>query len=138
MEEDRLAALVLEHFVEALRLTVTAINLVDTPREITLQQIQDMETARQRLEVSAAALLQLRGVSWETMATELGVKRQSLHRRLARKSLAYQALKRNAPSLEREYDGLINVLSEKADELASTTPRTLSHRVARTLSGPSH
>jgi hypothetical protein len=97
-----------------------------------------MESARQELEASTAALLQVGGVSWEAMAAELGVTRQSLHRRLSHRSLTYLDRPTNGPMLEQEWGRLITFLDERVRELAGFTPRKTSHQVARNLQRDSH
>jgi hypothetical protein len=133
MDEDGLSALVLAHFAEALRLAMGALDLLGVSQDRTLHQLQDLETARQSLEVSTTALLQASGVSWEAMATDLGVTRQSLHRRLSRKSLAFTASPRSTSVLEQDCVRLIALLSERIEGLASITPRSGARGVARNL-----
>jgi transposase-like protein len=132
MDDNTFSALVVAHLVEALRLAVGALNLVDVPREATLEQIQALETARQDLEASAVTLLIQSGVTWEALARQLGVTRQSLHRRLSRRSTALQKAPPTMKQLEAEWRDLVGLLAQEFTEVAKLRPRlTASRTVAR-------
>src|SRR5438045_5678264 len=89
MDEDALRVVVLAYLVQVLQLASGALSLIDVPEDITLRQLQVLETMVHDLEVGTAALLQMRGVSWGAMARQQGVTRQSLHRRLSRRLADY-------------------------------------------------
>lgn len=110
--------------VEVLRFSVSAMDLADEPGDNTLRQLQELETALEDLEARAVALLTAQGHSWEAMAQQLGVARQSLHRRLARRSLRFslRAETTEGRGLRAEWDRLMARLSDKVDELRDAGP----------------
>jgi hypothetical protein len=134
MDTARLSSLVLEHLDMALLLAVEALDLVDVPEDITLTALQVLEEHRQRLEVSTVALLLEGGMSWQAMADELGVARQSLHRRLSRKTLDLTRREQGqGTDLEYEWRRLLARLSGQIGELGNTSPGDVTRRVTQTL-----
>jgi hypothetical protein len=103
VDDETHEALVAGHLLDALRLVLAALDLVDVPRETTLDQLRALEEARQALEASTVMLLLQAGVTWEAMARQLGVTRQSLHRRLSRKSTDLQNRPRRMDWIEYEW-----------------------------------
>jgi len=130
-----LTTLVLAHRADVLRFAVAALALIDVPEEYPLSELQALEAARERLEASTVSLLGQAGVSWEAMAQELGVRRQSLHRRLHRKSLAFQVAAQQASwdRLKNEWESLVKVLDKVADELSSADVELAAGKVADEL-----
>lgn len=136
MDEEARAALVAEHLVDALRLAITALSLVDVPQETTLAQLQALEAAREGLEASTVTLLLQAGVTWESMANQLGVTRQSLHRRLSRRSTDLQAKPRKIGQLEDEWrKTLLPLLDQEFKEVSSLRPRLTGSLTARNALG---
>jgi hypothetical protein len=136
MNEDTLAALVFSHLLEALRLTVSTVQLVDLPSQSTLQRLAELQQALGDLEVSTVMLLNHMGVTWEEMATVLGVKRQSLNRRLSRKVVQREGGQRDINGLEKEWRAWLSRLSDEIDAMETMKPRQIAHgRARRILSG---
>ena len=130
MDGTARASLVADHLVNALRLAIAALNLVDTPHERTLEQLEALEAARRTLEASTVTLLLEDGVTWQSMARQLGVTRQSLHRRLSRKSTDLRAKPSNIGQLEREWNRLLLFLEQEYKEVSSLILRLESSRAA--------
>jgi len=136
MDEDALAALVFSHLLEALQLTVSTVQLVDLPTQSTLQRLAELQQALGDLEVSTVMLLNHMGVTWEEMATVLGVKRQSLNRRLSRKVVQREGGQRHVNGLEKEWRTWLSRLSDEIEEMGKMKPRQIAHgRARRILSG---
>lgn len=135
MDRDALSALALAHLVNSLLLALGALDVADVPHEDTLRQLQTLEDVRAGLEASTVTLLKQAGVSWEAMAEQLGVTRQSLHRRLSRKSLHLQGVPQRITGrgLMTEWDSLIVLLGERVEELKRSGPTQTSMRVADEL-----
>ena len=137
-EEEKLSALVLDHLVEVLRLTQAAVSLADLPEAAMLDQLEEIMTIWQRLEVSTVLLLTQAGLSWEAMAARSGVRRQSLHRRLSRKiksraDAAASIRKTEGRGLQTEWRNLIELLNDKMRELMETDPTSYSAEIAQAL-----
>jgi transposase-like protein len=135
MDDDILSALVHAHLVEALRLAVVALNLVDVPQEITLEQLQAVDAARQSLEASTVTLLIQSGVTREAMARQLGVTRQSLHRRLSRRGTALQEAPPTINRLDAEWKDLVELLAQEFNEVRKLKPRVTAGRMVARLHG---
>jgi hypothetical protein len=69
------------------------------------------------------------------MAQEVGVRRQSLHRRLNRKSLAFQVAAQQASrdKLKDEWEYLVGVLGKVADEVSSADVESAAQKVTDEL-----
>jgi hypothetical protein len=119
VDDETHAALVAGHLVDALQLAIAALTLVDVPQETTLDQLQALEAALQALETSTVMLLLQGGVTWESMAKQLGVTRQSLHRRLSRRTTSLRGRPRKIGQLENEWKHLLPLLDEEFKEISS-------------------
>jgi hypothetical protein len=128
MDDETRAALVAGHLVDALQLAITALSLVDVPQDRTLEELQALDAARQALEASSVSLLLQAGVTWASMASQLHVTRQSLHRRLSRKSMDLQARPRKMRQLERDWSNLLPLLEQELKEISSLRLRHASSR----------
>jgi hypothetical protein len=135
MDEDTLSVLVLDHLVEALHLAVGALDLVNVPQEVTLADLEELGARRQDLEISTVMLLRQAGVSWEAMADQLGVTRQSLNRRLSQKSTARQGrvVITDGYGLRAEWSQLLRKLQQKVQGLIDTGAAGTSRQVAQEL-----
>lgn len=133
MDTETHAALVAGYLTDALNLAVTALSLVDVPQETTLQQLRALEDARQALEASSVILLLQAGATWESMARQLGVTRQSLHRRLSRRSSDLQAKARDMNRLEKEWKRALSFLEQEFEEVRSLRPRLTGSLAARNV-----
>lgn len=133
MDEDALTALVFSHLLDALQVAVSTVQLVDLPTQSTLQRLVELQQALGDLEVSTAMLLNRMGVTWEEMAAVLGVKRQSLNRRLSRKVVQREGTQRNIGALEREWLTWLRRLSDEVEETERMKPRQIAHRRARRI-----
>lgn len=135
MDEETLSALALAQLVELLRLALTALELVNTAEPTTLSRVSGLHDQCSELESRTVALLRHADVRWEVLAAELGVKRQSLHRRLSRKILKYMVSPEvtEGPGLAAEWDRLVTQLAATVESVSLTGPRRTSRRVARTL-----
>jgi hypothetical protein len=123
MNAETRSALTLAYLVDVLRFSLSALDLADAPSTTTLRQIKELEAACGQLELLTVRLLTASGTSWQEMADQLGVARQSLHRRLARKSVATLRVESTSgPGLRAEWQTLINRLIDKADELQGIGP----------------
>jgi hypothetical protein len=136
MDEDTLAALVLAHLVEVLRLAVSTVKLVELPDQTALARLSDLGGAQEDLEVSTVMLLHRSGVSWEVMASQLGVTRQSLHRRMSRRVVRREGKALNVGGLEDEWRRLLTSLGEELEEMGKMRPRRMASRRARRLLTP--
>lgn len=135
MNEDTLSAWALDYLVEVLTLAERVLDLVDVPQESTLRQIQELVARCGDLEGSAVPLILAGGASWETMAAELGVARQSLHRRLSRKSLG-RIERLGLPEragLPAQWRVQVGLLGERARSLARNDPKRTSGEIAQEL-----
>lgn len=136
MDEDTMTSLVYSHLLETLQLALAAVILVDLPAASTLKKLMELQQTLEDLEVSTAMLLNRAGVSWDQMATTLGVRRQSLNRRLSRRVTRLEGEPQNLPSLEADWPVLLSRLSEEVEEIAKMKPRQIAHtRARRMLSG---
>jgi hypothetical protein len=136
MDEDAVTALVYAHLMETLRLAVNAATLVELPTVITLRRLRELQQVVEDLEVSTVMLLNRTGVSWERMATELGVTRQSLNRRLSRKVVQLEGSPHNLNGLEAAWRGLLPSLRAGVDEVLGLEPHQIARgRARRMLSG---
>jgi hypothetical protein len=135
MDRDALSALALAHVLDSLRFALGALAVAEVPEESTLRQLQDLADAREALELSTVTLLNYAGVSWEAMAEQLGVTRQSLNRRLGRKSTQLQSGFRGAVSrsVASEWEGLVALLDERVEELRRSGPSQISQHMADEL-----
>ncbi len=135
MDEETLSALALAQVVELLRLALTALRLVSADEPMTLGRVKDLQANCVELEIWTAALLRHADVSWEIMASELDVARQSLHRRLNNKITDYMVSPKftEGRGLYSEWERLIPLLSSAVEELGSAGPRTTSQRAALRL-----
>jgi hypothetical protein len=136
MDEDTLAALVLAHLVEVLRLAVSTAKLVELPDQAALGRVSALGDAQEALEVSTVMLLLRSGVSWEAMASQLGVRRQSLHRRMSRKVVKREDKALNVGGLEAEWRHLLTSLGEELEEMGKMRPRRMASRRAHRLLTP--
>lgn len=134
MDEDTLSASVLDYLVDVLTLAARVLELVDVPEETTLRQIQELVARCGDLEASAVPLILAAGVSWEMMATDLGVTRQSLHRRLSKKSVGRtERAHVSGPGLPTQWTVQVGLLGERARSLARSDPERTSGEMARKL-----
>lgn len=133
MDEDTLSALLLAHLVETLQLAISALALVDVPQKITLEQLQALESAHQSLEASTVMLLQRSGATWEEMAKQLGVTRQSLHRRLSRRSVDLERRAQDISSLEQQWKQRVKLLGQEFEEVSGMKPRWAARREAHRI-----
>jgi hypothetical protein len=132
VDDESLSLLTLDYLVAALRIAEGVLALADVPDERTLREIQTLHELFEYLELSTVALLLQRGTSWGTMASQLGVKRQSLHRRVAWKAQVLADLRGiNRPELESEWRNLVQRMNDRVQELTHAGPRGAANRVAR-------
>jgi hypothetical protein len=136
MDEEAVSALVYAHLLETLQLAVNALGLVELPTESSLRRLRELQQAVEDLEVSTVMLLNRTGVSWQDMATTLGVTRQSLNRRLSRKVVRHESSPQNLIGLEAAWHGLLPRLSDGVGEILELEPRQIARlRARRMLSG---
>jgi hypothetical protein len=136
MDDDEiLSALALAQLVELLRLGLSALQIVDGAEPTSLSDVRGLQDQCTELEIRTVALLREAGVPWEALAAELGVARQSLHRRLNRKIKKYKAspVVTEGRGLVSEWERLTSSLSTTLEALRSVGPRRISARAARTL-----
>jgi hypothetical protein len=133
MDEDDLAALVFSHLLEALQVAVSTVQLVDLPTQSTLRRLVELQQALGDLEVSTVMLLNRMGVTWEEMATVLGVRRQSLNRRLSRRVVQHEGVELSISGLEKEWLTWLKRLGEEIEETENMKPRQIAHRRARRI-----
>ena len=117
-------ALRLALVVDVLRLSLSALDLAGEPNDSSLRQIKQLEDAVRDLEIPVVTLLVANGSTWQEMAEQVGVARQSLHRRLARKSdkIAHDVhvIATDQVGLNTEWHRLIEQLLDKVQELRET------------------
>jgi len=118
MDERTLQVIVLRYLTTVLQLALAALDLVDAPEDTTLRHLQALEDMRQELELGTVALLQVSGVTWEAMATQVGVARQSLHRRVAKRAMNYLYLPKRLGNLKVEWQIALDGLQGTIQELA--------------------
>lgn len=130
MEDDEFEALALDYLVAALSFALSALELADAPGKGTLPLLQTVADEREGLEAKAVAVLSARGYTWEEMAHQLGVTRQSAHKRLARRSVALRstATPDRARALRFERQRRLRSLAVKVEELQrAQQTRLLDH-----------
>jgi hypothetical protein len=135
MDQDTLRSLVLDYLVGVLTLANRALELVDDPDETALTRIQELVNRCGDLEASAVPLILAGGASWETMASQLGVAKQSLNRRLSRRSARQveQAGLRQQTQLSAEWKIQVGLLGQRTRSLARNDPARVSADIAQQL-----
>jgi hypothetical protein len=133
MDEDTLTALMVSHLLNALQLAVGAATLVDLPQQSTLERLTRLKEAIADLEISTVMLLNRTGVTWEQMADTLGVKRQSLNRRLTRKVIQREGTRLDISRLETEWQTWFTRLRDEVEETGNMKPRQIARRRAHRI-----
>lgn len=87
---DELDGAVDQHMTQCLELAATALEMVTRDPPYT-EHVATLRDLVDRIEVSAVALTSQTGVTWDAMAANFGVRRQSLHRRLRRPATKWLA-----------------------------------------------
>lgn len=131
------ARLAEEYLLAVVGLGLQALELVDPPEQgRTLRQIEALREAVDGVEVAAVGLMTGSGTTWESLAADVMVRRQSLHRRLSRKVNRWtheKAPPELAGSRSREWEVRASVLADRVKELTTTPIQTAGQRVARAL-----
>jgi hypothetical protein len=133
VDEDALAALIYSHLLETLQLALRATVMIEPPTENTLRELRELQQAVEDVEVSTAMLLNRSGVSWEQMAMILGVKRQSLNRRLSRKVVQLEGSRPTISSLERDWAAALSGLKNEVESLTKSKSRQTAYIRAREI-----
>jgi hypothetical protein len=133
VDEDTLTALVYTHLLETLSVALNAMAMIEPPTENTLRELIELRQKIEEVEVSTAMLLNRSGVSWERMATILGVKRQSLNRRLSRKVVNFEGTPRIVGRIEKDWAAYLAGLQGEVESLMRSKPRETARTHARQI-----
>lgn len=138
MNDSQLSLLALQRLVLALEVAIDALAFADVPDDRSLSRARALKWGAEDLELSTVALLLEGGASWETLAEQVGITKQSLHRRLSHRvsDTVAQWIKeppQDRNVLVRRWSTAMDALRLAVTEFDSATPQSHASRVSRAV-----